>query len=266
MKKLLNSEYKRRVFNECMLECMCKMHGMILNGDCGDDSYSSERLKTMSKNLTRVFMADQMKLNDCTIMQTKKNLSEAVTFIQDCINISEAIAEDKAKCAKENGLEMDDDQKIELGAEDKDLINKLFDEKSPTLQVDQIRDATVKALLAEDKKAQEIKDSLNIANAKVAAGDSPETLKETIDRLESRGPTSLMNAIINQVTTVAVKDVNESAKSPVMVGKVMKENAEEIRDKATMIYALYEMVNVLGIKKWSARDIKKMSEEIYYGK
>ena len=161
---------------------------------------------------------------------------------------------------------MDDDQKIELGAEDKDLINKLFDEKTPTLQVDQIRDATVKALLAEDKKAQEIKDSLNIANAKVAAGDSPETLKETIDRLESRGPTSLMNAIINQVTTVAVKDVNESAKSPVMVGKVMKENAEEIRDKATMIYALYEMVNVLGIKKWSARDIKKMSEEIYYGK
>lgn len=266
MRKMLIPEYRRRVFNECMLECMCKIHGMVLNGGCGDDCYSSERVKAMSKNLTKTFMKECMNLEECQINQTKKNLAEAVTFIQDCVNISEAIADDKAKCAQENKLEMDSEQKVELSPEDKDLIDKLFDEKAPTLQVDQIRDATVNALIAEDKKAQEIKDSLNIANAQVSAGGDPETLKETVSRLEHRGPTSLMNAIMNSVTVAAVKDINECSDKPVAVGTVMKENAEEIRDRATMIYALYEMVNVLGIKKYTPTMIKEEAMKIYYGK
>lgn len=266
MRKMLIPEYRRRVFNECMLECMCKIHGMVLNGDCSDDSFSSERLRTMSRNLTRTFMRDRLDMDECQIRETKEKLSESVTFIKDCIDVSESIANDKAECAQKNGLEMDNDQKIELGAEDKDLIDKLFAEKSPTLQVDQIRDATVKALLAEDKKAQEIKDSLAIANAQVSGGKDPETLKETVNRLEHRGPTSLMNAIINSVTVAAVKDVNENAKSPVMVGTIMKENAEEIRDRATMIYALYEMCNVLDVMPYTANDIRKEAQKIYYNK
>ena len=158
------------------------------------------------------------------------------------------------------------DQEIKLGAEDKALIDKLFHDKNPELQVDQIRDATVNALLAEDKKAQEIKDSLSIANAQVSNGGDPETLKEAVSRIEHRGPTSLMNAIINRVTTMAVQDINENSKTPMTVGEIMKENAEEIRDRATMIYALYEMANVLGIHKYTVNEIKAEAEKIYYGK
>lgn len=266
MKYMMNSEYKRRVFNECMLECMCKIHGQVLNGDCVDTAFSSERLKNMSKNLTKTFMKDCMKLDNQQIRQTKASLSEAVTFIQDCIALSEAIAEDKAQCAKDEKLEMPADQEIKLSAEDKALIDKLFHDKNPELQVDQIRDATVNALLAEDKKAQEIKDSLNIANAQVSNGGDPEALKEAVTRIEHRGPTSLMNAIINRVTTMAVQDINENSKTPVSVSVIMKENAEEIRDRATMIYALYEMANVLGIHKYTVNEIKAEAEKIYYGK
>ena len=266
MKQMLIPEYKRRVFHECMLECMCKIHGMILNGDCADDSYSAERMNAMAGRLCRTFMKDQLHCDTAQIRECKNQLSEAVTFIQDCINISEAIADDKAEYAKENGLEMDKDQQVELGQEDKDLIDKLFNEKTPTLQVDQIRDATVKALLAEDKKAQEIKDSLNIANAQVSQGADPETIQEAVNRIEHRGPTSLMNAIINSVTFAAVKDVNEAAKTPVAVGAVMRNNKDEIRDRATMIYALYEMVNVFGIHQYTKDEIKKISNDIYYSK
>ena len=266
MKYMMNSEYKPRVINDCILDCKCKIHGQVLNGDCADTAFSSERMKAMSKNLTKTFMKDCMKLDNQQIRQTKASLSEAVTFIQDCIALSEAIAEDKAQCAKDEKLEMPADQEIKLGAEDKALIDKLFHDKNPELQVDQIRDATVNALLAEDKKAQEIKDSLSIANAQVSNGGDPETLKEAVSRIEHRGPTSLMNAIINRVTTMAVQDINENSKTPMTVGEIMKENAEEIRDRATMIYALYEMANVLGIHKYTVNEIKAEAEKIYYGK
>ena len=265
MKFMLNSEYKRRVFNECMLECMCRIHGQILNGDCADDSYDPDRLSGMANRLCRTFVNAQLHLEKNEIRQTKAELSEAVTFIQDCIALSESIAEDKAEYAKEKGVEMASDQEVSLSNEDKDLITRLFDEKSPELQVQKIRDATVKALVAEDQKAQEIKDSLNIANAQVANG-SPEALKEAVSKIEHRGPTSLMNAILNQVTTMAVADINEHAKSPVSVGTVMKENAEEIRNRATMIYTLYEMSNVFGLHRYTPNEIKSEASRIYYGK
>lgn len=265
MRLMLNSEYKRRVFNECMLECMCRIHGQILNGDCADDSYDPDRLSGMANRLCRTFMTDQLHLDKNQIRQTKAELSEAVTFIQDCIALSESIAEDKAEYAKEHDVEMENDQPVELSNEDKDLITRLFDEKSPELQVEKIRNATVQALVAEDKKAQEIKDSLNIANAQVTDG-SPEALKEAVSRIEHRGPTSLMNAILNQVTTLAVSDISENAKGDVSIGKIMKENAEEIRGRATMIYTLYEMSNVFGLHRYTPNEIKREASRIYYGK
>lgn len=267
MRFMMNGEYKRRVFNECMLECMCKIHGQILNGDCAETEYCPDRLTNMANNLCRNFYNKKLDLDKCQIRQTKANLAESVTFIKDCIALSEAIAEDKAEYAKEKGIEMEADQKVELATEDKDLIDKLFNDKNPTLQVDQIRDATVKALLAEDRKAQEIKDSLDIANSQVTNGE-PEALKEAVSRIEHRGPTSLMNAILNRVTAVAVKDINENAKNGavVSVGQIMQENAQEIRGRATMIYTLYEMSNVFGIHKYTPNEIRKESENIYYEK
>ena len=267
MKYMLNGEYKRRVFNACMLECMCKIHGQILNGDSAEsDPENEKRLQGMANKMCCNFMKDQLNLDKAQIRETKANLAEAVTFIQDCINISEAIAEDKAQYAKEKNLQMESDQEVKLGQEDQDLINKLFDEKSPELQVKQIRDATVAALVAEDQKAQEIKDSLNLANAQVASGSNPEMLKEAVSRIEHRGPTSLMNAILNQVTVLAVKDINENAKTPVAVGTVMREHADEIKNRAIMVYTLYEMSNVFGIHKYTPNEIRREAEKIYYNK
>lgn len=264
MKTISTLEYKRRVFNRCLLECFgrIELQATGLNEAVEPhDCFHAE----MAKKMSDVFYTDLLKLNDCTIGMTKKNLSESVTFIQDCINISEAIAEDKAAAATEEGLEIPEDHQIELSEEDMALIDKVFDEKNPQLQVDQIRDATVKALLAEDKKAQEIKDSLNIANSQVAAGADPKTLEETVSRL-NRGPTSLMNAIINNVSTAAVKDVNENSKTPVSISKVLSENAEEIKDRAAMMYMLYEAASVFGLKKFSSKDVERIANEIYYNK
>lgn len=262
MKKISIYEYKRRVFNECMLECMCKLHSQILNGsEAGEvDAHAAE----MANRMCRTFIKDDLKLAESTIRTTTDRLSEAVTFIKDCINVSTGIANEKAEDADVEDLEMGEEQDIELCDEEKSLIDKLFEEKSPDLQVDAIRDATVTALLAEEKKSAEIRDSLSIANSQVAAGADPSVLKETIDRLD-RGPTSLMNAIINSVTQTAVKNVNENS-GTTNIGQVMSENADEIKTRAVMVYALYEMANVFGIHKYSAKEVEELAKKIYYNK
>ena len=91
-------------------------------------------------------------------------------------------------------------------------------------------------------------------------------MEETVARLGNRGPTSLMNAIMNATAAIAVKDVNENAQGPVSVGKVMAENAEEIRNRAIMVYALYEASSVFGLKKFTAAEVKDIAEKIYYNK
>lgn len=262
MKKISIYEYKRRVFNECMLECMCKLHGQILNG--AEVGEVDARATEMANRMCRTFIEDDLNLAESTIKATTDRLSEAVTFIKDCVNVSTSIANEKAEEADDEDLEMDDEQEIELDGEDKDLIDKLFNEKSPELQVDAIRDATVTALLAEEKKSAEIRDSLSIANSQVAAGADPSVLKETIDRLD-RGPTSLMNAVINSVTQVAVKNVSENS-GATQIGQVMSENADEIKTRAVMVYTLYEMANVFGIHRYSAKEVEELSKKIYYNK
>lgn len=267
MKTISANELRRRVFNHALLECFSKIHESCCGDCCTDnDDPHHDRNITMAKKMSDAFFGDMLALNGCTINQTKARLSEAVTFIQDCINISEAIAQDKADIAKEENMEIPEDQKIELSPEDEELIEKLFDEKGPEVQIDAVRDATVKALLAEDKKAQEIKDSLSIAQSQVAAGGDPKVMEETVSRLSGRGPTSLMNAIMNSVSAAAVRDVNENAKTPVSVGTVMAENATEIKNRAIMIYSLYECSSVFGIKSYTNAEVKKIAEEIYYGK
>lgn len=264
-----NAEYKRRVFNECMLAGMDKIHGQILNGNIGCECTDDRKSAEMASKMCRAFFADEMKLDNSTISQTKQRLSESVTFVHDLMDISENIAEQKAADCAEAGCEMDTNQKIELSEEDNALMDKLFEEKNPTMQVDQIRDTTVKALLAEDEKAQEIKDAMNIANSQVAAGEDPKVLKETMDRLEKIGPVSLMNAIMNSVATDAIRDVNENINrngKPIKIGEIMQENAQEIKNRAVMLYTLYETSNVFGIVHRTNRDVQALASKIYYGK
>ena len=256
-------EYRRQVFNHTLLECLSRIEMSCCEINPAEEALNAQRAKKMSD----AFYTDLLTLNGCTISQTKKNLSEAVTFIQDVMVLAEAVADDKASTAAENDMEIPENQKIELSEEDNALIDKLFNDKNPTVQISAIRDATVKSLLAEDKKAQEIKDSLSIAQSQVAAnrGDT-KVMEETVARLGNRGPTSLMNAIMNATAALAVKDVNENSTAPVSVGQVMANNAQEIRNRSIMLYSLYEASSVFGLKKYSEKEVRAISERIYYGK
>ena len=274
VKRISIYEYKRRVFNKCLLECMTRVHGMILNGDGmnGLNPFASdmenaeiEQTNKLAAKMCEKYMCDEMHLAESTIQTTRKRLSESITFMHDVMDVSEAIADAKAEDAKKNGVKMDDDQEIELNQEDQAVIDHLFDEKAPEMQIDQIRDATVNALLAEDRKAQEIRDSMNIANAQVSSGDNADALKESMDRINKIGPTSLMNAIINSVTASAIKQVNESS-GITSVSEVMRENADLIKTRAVIIYSLYETCNVFGITKYTPAEVKRIAEKIYYNK
>lgn len=266
MKNISYIEYRRRVFNTALLECFSTIQESCVKDEtaCGD--CHADNLMNISKKMSDNFYKNLLDLENSTIEATKKKLANSVTFIKDCVSVCESIAADKYDKAREAGLEIPEDQQIELGEEGEALIEKLFDEKSPDLQVAAVRDATVTALLAEDKKAQEIKDSLDIAQSQVAAGGDPKVMEETVNRLGNRGPTSLMNAIINAVSAMAVKDVNEASTSPVSVGKVMSENRQEIKDRACILYCLYEASSVFGIKKYTPQEVQKIAEAIYYNK
>ena len=256
-------EYKRRVFNKAFLECCSKIHSECTGFDCADPK--QKNLVEMGKKMCDKFYTDMLDLNSCTIDKTKANLNGACTFIKDCVNVCESVACSKCEDAAEEELEIPEEQEIELGPEDQAVIDKLFDEKNPELQVDQVRDATVKALIAEDKRAQEIKDSLDIAQSQATAEGKPEVMEETVKRINGRSPTSLMNAILNAVSGMAVKDINENSKTPVSIGSVMKENSEEIKNRSILLYTLYESASVFGIHKFTQDEIKAEAKKSYYG-
>lgn len=262
MRTIHYPEYKRRVFNTALLECISKVHLLALDGN---DEPEDRALSEMAVRLSKTFFEDELNLKKSTIDATKRRLSESVQFVQDCIAISENIAEDKAEVAEKEGVEFAADQEIELSDEDEEVIEQLFDTKSPKPQVDAIRDATVKALLEEDKKAQEVKEAIDIAHSKVAAGEDPKSLEETVTRINRQGPTSLMNAILNTVTSTAIKDVS-NAGNFTSVSKVMQENADQIKSRVAAIYALYETASVLGINKYTDRDIRNLTLNIFADK
>ena len=263
MKFISKREVKRRVFNAVLMESFSKFHNMCCTGD---KILNEKEIPANAKQMSDAFFCDMTGCDKKSIDQTKDTLSEAVTFVKDWIVLAEQIADAKAAVAKEEGLDIPDSQEVELGEHDKVLIDKLFDEKNPKLQADVVRDDTVKALIAEDKKAQEIRDALDIANSQISAGTDPKTVDESVKRLASRGPTSLMNAILNSYSGLAVRKVNEEADDPVSVGTVMSEHADLIKTNAVMMYTLFEATSVLGIHKFSKKEIKEYSDRLYYGK
>ena len=110
-----------------------------------------------------------------------------------------------------------------------------------------------------------MKDSLDIAKSQVSSGDNPEAYDEAVKRINAIGPTSLMNAIITNVTSHAIAKVNEAGNLPSSgkVGKIMRENADIIKTRAVAIYALYEMSSVFAIKKYTPSDVKKLAHNLY---
>ena len=258
-------EYRRRVFNTALLECFCRIHGQILNGNTEDSSYSSERLSTMASNLCRNFYNTDLQLDESTVAQTRERLKGADYFIQECGEVCEQIADQKAQDAEDDEMDIQDDQKVELSDEDQAAIDQVFEVKGPTPQIDQIRDATVAALMKEEEKAQEIRDAMDIAKSQVASGEDNNAFDETVRRIEAIGPTSLMNSIINRLSTIAINEMNESGTFR-SINDTLSAHSDGIKDRACMIYALYEMANTFGIHKYNRNDISRLAAEIFYGK
>ena len=271
MRTISYREFKRRVFNEALQECLTKFTLRCCGDGPMDTDMSKGKLTDIATNMSKEFYGNMLNLNEKTISETKNNLSEAVTFIQDCIAVSEAIAEEKANDAQEEHLEIPEDQNIELSQEDQEVIDTLYDDKDPTVQIDAVRDATVKALIAEDRKAQEVKDAINIANAQVKVDEqehskeeAEEALKETAYRMNR--PHSLMHAIINGFSRTALNSISESIGADKMrnPGAILRENADEIKSRSIIMYSLFEASSVLGIKKYTPQEVKKIAESIYY--
>ena len=152
MNRISYNEYRRQVFNHVILECFSRIHESCCGLEKCDDCHQ-DRLAIIAKKMSDAFYTDKLNLNNSTIATTKKTLSEAVTFVQDCIEVADNIAATKADDAAKEELILPSQQPIELNPEEEALIDKLFDEKKPEVQIDAVRDATVKALLEEDKKA-----------------------------------------------------------------------------------------------------------------
>ena len=264
-KKLLMPEYKRRVFNRALLECFCRIHGQILNGSCEDDAVTDERMSTMANKLCSNFYTEELNLKNATVQATQARLAEAVHFLKECGEVCEDIADHKVEDAKEEGLVMEDDQKIELSDADKAVLDQVFENRNPTPQIDAIRDATVNALVEEEKKSKEIKDAIDIAKSQVASGENPNALEETTSRLGKVGPTSLMGAIMNNITVQAIRDINESGNLG-NLSQAISDNAQSIKSRAAMMYSLYEMASAFGIHHYTNAEVKKLAFDIYHDK
>ena len=263
-KPISNLELKRRTFNTALCECFAKIHAKCLDLEettlFGHYPDANEiALKEMANTMAKEFIRSELDLDTATISATKDRLSESCDFMKQCVLLCEEIANDKIAAASENEVKATDDMKSpELNPEEKELIQNLFDRNDPEIEADAVRDATVKALLAEREKANKIKDATSIAQQ---AGDQNK-LEETITRISSRGPTSLMHAMITAVSEAAVKDVLEQ-NPKARIGNILSENADEINTRAAMMYALYEAENAFGIKNYTRRDIERIARDIY---
>lgn len=271
-RRITYAEYERRVFNTILTECFVKMHAMA-NGldeacckmECFNSAVEDPRnMKEMAAKMAREFFKTEMNLDKCTINETKKKLCESITFVKQCVALAEACAKEKTEAAAEAKLDLtDDDTGEEVGEEEKTEIEKLFDDKTPTVAADAVAKASVQALMDEKKKSEEVKDAIDLAKA---AGETTK-VNEAVNRLSRRGPTSLMNAIMTFVSECAVRDVAEAnPNATANIGNILKENAEDIRTRSAMMYSLFETMNAFGFKRYSEAELKDAAWNIYQGK
>ena len=325
---ILNSEYRRRVFNAALLEAIRKPYLEALMGDgalkgepvdeaAGKDAApkikdlatevknkknapanegaSQPDLKSadaaptepngspkkaaknekplnscgqedlaMCESMCDSYFTEELGLNEATISQTKDRLRGSNYYITEAVNEAEAIANNRAEDAKEKGETIDADDKIELSPEEHEALDQLFHTKGPGPQIDQIRDATVRALLQEEKKAKEVHDALDLAQSKVVTGDA-NAYNETANRISKVGPTSLMGGIINHMTRAAIREANEAG-NLADIGDVMAENADLIKTRSVMLYAIMETGNQLEITHYGTADVERLSRELFYQK
>lgn len=267
-KKISYAEFKRRMFNKTLIECFNGIHTIINNeSDDGSMNYSPNEKNFISET----FFRDMLSLDTNQISQTKNALGYETgcnAFIHDCIEISEAIAENKTEeLANASVPATDDNEMTEFSDEDNSLLKKLFDTKMPVAEINAVRDAASDALLQEKKRAEELKDVVDMSKMMPAGTDNEQKkIEEAVNKLTKNVPQSLFHAIITRVSSDGVtaqsnsiEGMNES------VSSFLKNKSEDIIKHSLNVFTLYEMAHCFGIHEYSESEVKKISNDIFFG-
>ena len=218
----------------------------------------------LCENMCNSYFTEELGLNESTVGHTIERLKGSNQYIIEAAEEAKEIADQHMAKADEDKAEIKDDDRIELTPEDHEVLDQLFHSKGPGPQIDQIRDATVKALLSEEKKSKEVRDALDLAQSKVSSGDV-KAYNETASRLSKVGPTSLMGAIMNSMSRAAIRETSEAGNFT-SIGDVMAENADVIKTRSVMLYAIMETGNQLEITHMSNKDVEQLANNIFYQK
>lgn len=275
--KISYSEYKRLTFNNLMNTCLSTLHECIVSDaiDSGVVNIDSEKIHRSSENTNRelceAFFGDMVGFNTNTLDDTKQffkyGTPEINSFIRDCIDLSESIADDKVAALADAKMSASDDkQAVALSKDDYKEIDTLFSEKAPIPEIDAIRNATASALAEERKRAEEIKAANDMASLVPEDNQEGETkaLKEAVTALIANRPKSLFNAILTRVSSSAITAISETTGLNKPIGSIMQNNREEIVNRSISVYALYEMAHCFGIHVYTNSEVNDIASEIYY--
>ncbi len=253
--QISNLEYKRKYFMDVLCESFAEIHHRCIESAPVDEKYET------CKAGARHFFKEQMGIENMSIETFKRAVSPTATyFANTIIEAAEEMAEDKAKEVVLNkDLPIDPDPK--MSEEDKAVMDVIFTSKCPEDEITAIKSATANALYAENKKAEEIKEALTI----VSADADNKTLQESINKISNIGPTSLMNAIMANVTENMLKAaINENAS--LTPGELVKMHANDIKEDSMVMYALFECINGFGFKTYDSKQVERLAMDIYLDK
>lgn len=253
--KISNFEYKRKYFIDVMSESFAELHHHCIESEEGSEKYDS------CKAAAKEFFNEQTGIESLTINGFKETVGPTLSYFgRTIMEAAEEMAEEKSQeIAINKDLPIDPDPK--MSEEDKVLMDIIFTSKHPEDEIAAVRDATAKALYAENKKAEEIKEALQIVGEDCDA----KTLQESINRIGNIGPTSLMNAILSNVTEHMLRgNINEGFTGS--TSDLVRNNADQIKEDAMVMYSLFECINCFGFRTYSPEEVKKIATDIYLNK
>ncbi len=268
IKKISYTEFKRRMFNKTLIECLNGIHTIINNESNGGEMKYSPNEKNF---ISETFFRDILSLDTNQIRQTKQILGYETgcnSFIHDCIEISEAIAENKTdELANAEVLATDDDEMTEFSDEDNSILKKLFDSKMPVAEINAVRDAASDALFQEKKRAEELKNAIDMSKLMPAGTENEQKkIEEAVTKLTKNTPHSLFHAIITRVSadgvtaqSNSIEGMNES------VSSFLKNKSDEIIKHSLNVFTLYEMAHCFGLHEYNESEVKKISYDIFFG-
>lgn len=238
-------DYKRKMFNLALTECFSILYEKVI-GDRVHNMNEAVKLQSLSDHAKEIFISE-MGLAKSTIGQTKNRINESgAHFTKILVAVAESVAEDKTNAVKENKGALDS-LPTDLNDVDKEVIEKVFEERLDEENIDQVRDSITKAMLFEKRKAEDINNAINLDKHNSKDG----SLSESVVSLIKRPPNTLLEAIYKKSMSDAIVEAVEKGFD---TSKVITDNKEIIQEGSLAIYAIYETINMYGFKKFTPKE------------